>query len=321
MSQASQLHLHRLLVAAESESTSISETSLSGDEGTSFLEEKEKGFEEHENGVDIEKADDTNPSGEKEDEQRAFLRMDDRQHARNDWHREQATRVSGVSTDWLQVFTNKAIFEDPSLRLNQSTFAAFHFTVTGATLYAISRPSIGVFTPSRARFLDMMPLALAMCMNVILPNLSLAFSTVAFYQIVRVLLTPLVAGINFVVYETRIPRKAVWTLVPICIGVALVSYYDTKAVAGEHVKTTSMAGMSFAFAGVLASSLYTVWIGTYQKKFEMSSMQLLFNQAPISAFLLLYVIPFTDQPPAWSQLPMWKWKLVAVVRFWTDSPL
>jgi solute carrier family 35 protein E3 len=247
--------------------------------------------------------------------------MDDRQHARNDWHREQATRVSGVSTDWLQVFTNKAIFEDPSLRLNQSTFAAFHFTVTGATLYAISRPSIGVFTPSRARFLDMMPLALAMCMNVILPNLSLAFSTVAFYQIVRVLLTPLVAGINFVVYETRIPRKAVWTLVPICIGVALVSYYDTKAVAGEHVKTTSMAGMSFAFAGVLASSLYTVWIGTYQKKFEMSSMQLLFNQAPISAFLLLYVIPFTDQPPAWSQLPMWKWKLVAVVRFWTDSPL
>jgi solute carrier family 35, member E3 len=203
--------------------------------------------------------------------------------------------------------------------LNQSTFAAFHFTVTGATLYAISRPSIGVFKPSRARFLDMIPLALAMCMNVILPNLSLAFSTVAFYQIVRVLLTPLVAGINFVVYEIRIPRKAVWTLVPICTGVAIVSYYDAKAAGGEHVKTSSMAGMVFAFAGVLASSLYTVWIGTYQKKFEMSSMQLLFNQAPISAFLLLYVIPFTDQPPMWSQLPAWKWRLIAMVRF-SDGP-
>jgi solute carrier family 35, member E3 len=218
-----------------------------------------------------------------------------------------------VSTDYFEVFTNKAIFEDPSLRLNQSTFAAFHFTVTGATLYALSHPSIGMFTPSRARFLDMMPLALAMCMNVILPNLSLAFSTVAFYQIVRVLLTPLVAGINFLVYQIRIPRKAVWTLVPICGGVVLVSYYDTKAVTREHVKTTSVAGMIFAFAGVLASSLYTVWIGSYQKKFEMSSMQLLFNQAPISAFLLLYIIPFTDQPPVWSQLPIWKWKLIVMV--------
>ena len=165
----------------------------------------------------------------------------------------------------------------------------------------------------------MVPLASAMCLNVILPNLSLAFSSVAFYQIVRVLLTPLVAGINLVVYETRIPRKAVWTLFPICAGVGLVSYYDTKAVAGEDVKTTSMAGVAFAFAGVLASSLYTVWIGTYHKKFEMSSMQLLFNQAPIGAFLLLYVIPFTDQPPMWSQVPVWKWKLIAMVRCQLNS--
>ena len=176
--------------------------------------------------------------------------MDNSQHLSNDWHREQVTCNFRIVVDLLQVFTNKAIFEDPSLRLNQSTFAAFHFTITGATLYAISRPSIGVFSPSRARFLDMMPLALAMCMNVILPNLSLAFSTVAFYQIVRVLLTPLVAGINFIVYEIRIPRKAIWALVPICAGVAIVSYYDTKAVAGEHVKTTSTTGMIFAFAGV-----------------------------------------------------------------------
>lgn len=159
----------------------------------------------------------------------------------------------------------------------------------------------------------MIPLALAMCMNVILPNLSLAFSSVAFYQIVRVLLTPLVAFINFAVYGTTIPSRAVWTLFPICVGVALVSYYDTKGSSAEHVKTTSTAGMIFAFTGVLASSLYTVWIGTYQKKFEMNSMQLLFNQAPISAFLLLYVIPFTDQPLVWSSVPLQRWKLIGMV--------
>ena len=170
-----------------------------------------------------------------------------------------------------------------------------------------------MFLPSRAKFLDMMPLALAMCLNVILPNLSLAFSSIAFYQIVRVLLTPLVAVINFVFYGTSIPRKAVWMLAPICTGVAIVSYYDTKVVMGGRVKTTSMAGVLYAFMGVLASSLYTVWIGTYHKKFDMHSMQLLFNQAPISAFLLLYVIPFTDQPPSWSRVAGSKWALIIMV--------
>jgi hypothetical protein len=42
MAEESQLGLHRLLAAAESESLSTSETSLSGDEGTSFLETDEK---------------------------------------------------------------------------------------------------------------------------------------------------------------------------------------------------------------------------------------------------------------------------------------
>jgi len=42
MAEERQLDLHRLLAAPESESLSTSETSLSGDEGTSFLETDEK---------------------------------------------------------------------------------------------------------------------------------------------------------------------------------------------------------------------------------------------------------------------------------------
>jgi hypothetical protein len=55
MVEETQPYLHRLLAAAESQSTSISETSLSGDEGTSFLEDKEKASEETENDADVEK--------------------------------------------------------------------------------------------------------------------------------------------------------------------------------------------------------------------------------------------------------------------------
>jgi solute carrier family 35 protein E3 len=215
-----------------------------------------------------------------------------------------------------QVFTNKAIFSSPTLRLNQSTFAFFHFTITTLTLYLVSRPPISFFTPSPASFTAMIPLSLAMCLNVVLPNLSLAFSSVAFYQIVRVLLTPLTAIINLLFYGTSIPRRAVYCLAPICCGVIIVSYYDTRPVRGTRTKTqtTQPVGVFFAFAGVLASSLYTVWIGTYHKKFGLNSMQLLFNQAPISAVLLLYVIPFTDTPPSWTSVPQRKWGLILLVR-------
>ena len=217
----------------------------------------------------------------------------------------------------MQVFTNKAIFSDPALKLNQSTFAAFHFSITALTLYAGSRPSIGMFQPVKAKLTEMLPLGIAMCLNVILPNLSLAFSSVAFYQIVRVLLTPLVAIINFVFYGIAIPRRAVYTLAPICLGVVVVSYCDTRPSKTKRLRaqsaTTAPIGVFFALAGVLASSLYTVWIGTYQKKLKLNSMQLLFNQAPISAFLLLYAIPFTDRIPRWSRVTADRWLMILLV--------
>lgn len=138
-----------------------------------------------------------------------------------------------------------------------------------------------------------------MSLNVILPNLSLAFSTVAFYQIARILLTPTVAALNYVLYRATLPRNAVLALVPTCLGVAAVTYYDAQP-AGDKATTgtTTRLGVVFALAGTAASSLYTVWIGSYHRRLQMSSMQLLFNQAPVAAALLLYVIPLVDVLPA-----------------------
>jgi solute carrier family 35, member E3 len=170
-----------------------------------------------------------------------------------------------------------------------------------------------MFEPNRAKLTEMMPLALAMCLNVVLPNLSLAFSTVAFYQIVRALLTPTVAAINFFCYGTIIPRQGLYSLIPVCLGVGIVTYYDTRRGTADSVDTTTAAGVFFAFSGVLASSLYTVWLSVFQKRFNMNSFQLLFNQAPMSAFLLLYVIPFTDRWPVWGDVASYRYWLLGLV--------
>lgn len=163
----------------------------------------------------------------------------------------------------------------------------------------------------------MLPLAVAMAMNIVGMNLSLQVSTITFYQITRVLLTPTVAVINFFFYKKSIPRMAAYALIPMCFGVALISYYDQKPapVAGEPVKAVDSLGVLLAFGSVFISGIYTVWIGTYQRKYEVNGFQLLYNQAPLGGVILLYVVPWTDKFPALDQAPMSKWMLILLSGF------
>ena len=160
---------------------------------------------------------------------------------------------------------------------------------------------------------QVLPLALAMIFNVVLPNASLAYSSIQFYQVVRVLLTPCVAFLNYVLSKATIPALAAFTLVPVCVGVAVVSYFDTMPKGGTDARGTSPLGVLFAFTGVFASAIYTVWIARYHKLLDCTSMQLLFNQAPVSVLLMLYVIPFSDDVTVWRAVPIPTWVLIQLV--------
>lgn len=215
------------------------------------------------------------------------------------------------------VFCNKAIFSDKSFSQCQAAFAAFHFFVTAATLYLLSRPSVGMFEPRKIPIMNMLPLAVAMAMNIVGMNVSLQVSTITFYQITRVLLTPIVAIINFFFYKKTIPRMAVYALIPMCFGVGLISYYDQKAppTPGTPVKAVGALSVLLAFGSVTVSGIYTIWIGTYQRKYEVNGFQLLFNQAPLGGVLLLYVVPWTDKFPALDQTPAVMWGMILLSGF------
>ena len=214
----------------------------------------------------------------------------------------------------VEVFVNKALFDDPQFRHAQLSFVTYHFALTTLLLYELSRPRWAFFEPKRAKITEMLPLAISMCLQVVLPNCSLAYSSVVFYQMVRVLLTPFVALINYFLYKQSIPQTAVYTLIPVCVGIGVLSYYEAVPQDGAETKQTSFLGVFFAFSGVLASSMYTVWIKVYHKQLQMNSMQLLFNQAPIGAVILLYIVPFADTFPVWTEVSFGKWTMVYMVR-------
>ncbi|KAG9515048.1 TPT-domain-containing protein, partial [Aureobasidium melanogenum] len=206
------------------------------------------------------------------------------------------------------VFINKSIFDDPSFRGAQVSFATFHFLVTFATLHTVSSARFGFFDRKRAALRDILPLAAAMCLNVILPNLSLAYSSITFYQTARVLLTPITAFLNYVLYQKTVPRKAVCALVPVCAGVAMVTYFDVRP--GATTKGTSFYGVVFAMTGVLISGIYTCWISHYHQKLQMTSLQLLHNQSLIGGILLIYLIPFVDTLPVFSEVSLHRWIMI-----------
>lgn len=152
-----------------------------------------------------------------------------------------------------------------------------------------------------------------MICNVVLLNLSLAYSSIQFYQIVRVLVTPAVALMNYIIVRATIPVRAALTLIPVCVGVAVVSYFDTAAKSGAPDKTTAPIGVVFAFAALFASAIYTVWIDKYHRVLECTSMQLLLNQAPVSVLIMLFVIPFSDDITVWAVIDFRTWMLVLLV--------
>lgn len=188
------------------------------------------------------------------------------------------------------VFTNKAVFSDPDLVKMPVSFAAFHFTCTSITLFVASK--FGAFEARRMKLIQTLPLCFASCGSVILPNLSLAFNSVVFYQLVQLLLTPGIASLNYIFYNTRIPMGACLAIIPICAGVATTTYYD--ALDASSARYTSIYGVVFAVTGVTVSFIYTTWTETFGKRFQITSMQLLYNQAPLSVLLLLFCIPTSD---------------------------
>ena len=192
-------------------------------------------------------------------------------------------------------------------------FVVYHFGLTALLLYALSRSRWAFFEPRWAKGSELLSLAMIFGLQVVLPNYSLAYSSLLVYQMVQILSTPFVGLIETYIYKKSIPRMAVYTLISVCAGIGALSYYETAPQDEYEQKRTSFFGVFFAVSGVFASSVYLVWIQIYHDRLQMSSLQLLYNHAPFSSLLLLYVVPFTDTFPVWTKVGMERWAMILMV--------
>lgn len=180
------------------------------------------------------------------------------------------------------VLVNKWLFNNSHFKFPTFlTMLHFAFTFVGLQVCAW----VGLFTPKHLSLWRVCRLSAAFCGFVVLTNISLQLNSVGFYQVMKVLTTPVIAMLELMVYGKVLPRNLVAALTLICTGVAYSSMTDVEL---------NLNGTLVAMAGVLVTSFYQIWVGTEQKELEANALQLLYYQAPVAALMLVPMVPLLD---------------------------
>jgi len=170
----------------------------------------------------------------------------------------------------------------------------WHFAATGLVLYISTRAPFRVFKAVRLSPWQMAPVCAFFAAYVILGNLSLTYNSIGFYQLAKVMTTPCVVLLNFILFRKTITKYMLAAIIAICIGVALTIRASAQ---------TKFFGVIIAVMAFTSTALYQIWIGKKIEDFEVSAPQLLLNQAPLSVLLLIPFVPFFDKLPDIHAIP------------------
>lgn len=192
------------------------------------------------------------------------------------------------------IFLSKRVFEDKQLKACQLMVVMWHFTATGLVLFVSTRGPFRAFKAIRLSPWQMLPVCAFFAGYVVLGNLSLTYNSIGFYQLSKVMTTPCVVLINFVLFRKTVTRYMLAAILATCIGVSFTINETAK---------TQLVGVIIAVMAFCSTALYQIWIGKKIEDFGVSAPQLLLNQAPISVLLLFPFVPFFDKVPDLSIVP------------------
>ncbi|KAL0236151.1 hypothetical protein GEMRC1_002733 [Eukaryota sp. GEM-RC1] len=188
--------------------------------------------------------------------------------------------VSAVSI----VLLNKVLFS--TYEFGFGTILTFtHFIVTFCGLHAMAKRKM--FVPATLTFKDVAPLSLAFTGYVVFNNLSLVYNPVNFYQILKILISPTVALFEYFIYKKKFGIITLSSLFLVTIGVFFATVGDTDF-------KLDFFGAFFGFTSVIVTAFYQIWSGTMQRKFNVSSVQLLYKMVPYSLISLICFVPLFD---------------------------
>jgi len=160
---------------------------------------------------------------------------------------------------------------------------ALHFLFTFLGLEICRRKKMFEF--KWVSIVQVLPICAAFSGFVVFNNLSLQYNPVGVYQLYKVMTTPVIVVVEYFAYNTVLPKKEAMALVPIIIGIGIATVDEVSS---------NVKGTTFAILGMLSTSLYQIFVKTEKERLDLSSMQLLYLQAPLSMVILLFAAPFCE---------------------------
>lgn len=134
---------------------------------------------------------------------------------------------------------------------------------------------------------------------IVFSNMSLQYNTVGFYQITKILITPTVLSLEFILRGKRQTIRVCCAIILVCLGVAVATVSEKPACSFSWASilnpaahnnftqvsdvNTTLTGVGIAALAVLSCSTYQIFVKKKQEELKASANQLLHEYVPLAA--------------------------------------
>ncbi|WOL06850.1 hypothetical protein Cni_G15584 [Canna indica] len=186
--------------------------------------------------------------------------------------------VSSVSI----VICNKALMSSLGF-IFATTLTSWHLLVTFCSLHVALSMKLFEHKPFERK--AVMGFGILNGISIGLLNLSLGFNSVGFYQMTKLAIIPCTVFLETVFLAKKFSRSVQLSLSVLLLGVGIATVTDLQL---------NMLGSILSLLAIVTTCIAQIMTNTIQKKFKVSSTQLLYQSAPYQALTLFVSGPFLD---------------------------
>ncbi|KAL8110453.1 UDP-rhamnose/UDP-galactose transporter 6-like [Apium graveolens] len=180
------------------------------------------------------------------------------------------------------IIVNKALMATYGFSF-ATTLTGLHFLTT--TLMTGVLRWLGYIQPSHLPVSELLKFVLFANFSIVGMNVSLMLNSVGFYQIAKLSMIPVSCLLEVVLDKIRYSRDTKLSILVVLMGVAVCTVTDVSV---------NSRGFIAAFVAVWSTAMQQYYVHYLQRKYSLSSFNLLGHTAPVQAASLLLIGPFLD---------------------------
>ncbi|XP_020210732.1 UDP-xylose transporter 3 [Cajanus cajan] len=187
--------------------------------------------------------------------------------------------VSSVSI----VICNKALMSSLHF-IFATTLTSWHLLVTFCSLHVALKMRFFEHKPFEQK--AVMGFGILNGISIGLLNLSLGFNSVGFYQMTKLAIIPCTVLLETIFLGKRFSKRIQFALSILLLGVGIATVTDLQL---------NALGSFLSLLAVITTCIAQIMTNTIQKKFKVTSTQLLYQSSPYQAATLLISGPYLDK--------------------------